>query len=270
MTNASALQLTSTPIALSADDPPLHTDMILIPTVPLPQEMFRLRMISLLILRWSSCTINVYAQGSMRFIRLFARICTVFDCPSIGNRRPVCQALASLRGETISFVAAAARRSHIVAPRRQHALSTWETRSPPHTESFRSRFPILLHHPRSEPLSAGETARKTPSFPGVCAVHSGLRERNDRPNLSPKGHFSPRPGAMGVSGPSSNSLKLLNFPMLIRTVNSHFDWVGDGNWQRTGQSSKCARTPTHAAHSADSASACCRTFCTAASCRSGG
>jgi len=58
-----------------------------------------------------------------------------------------------------------------------------------------------------EPLSAGETASKIPTFPGVCPVHSGLRERNERPTLSPKGQFSPRPGAMGVSGPSYKRLK---------------------------------------------------------------
>ena len=75
------------------------------------------------------------------------------------------------------------------------------------TESVRSRFPILRHLPGSEPLSTGETAWKTSSFPGVCEAHSGLRERNERPNLSPNDAFSPRPGAMGVSGPSFITLK---------------------------------------------------------------
>ena len=74
-------------------------------------------------------------------------------------------------------------------------------------ESFRSQFPILRHHPSSEPLSAGETAWKSPSVPRGCAVHSGLGERNERPNLSPNCQFSLRPGAMGVLGPSSRPLK---------------------------------------------------------------
>jgi len=73
-------------------------------------------------------------------------------------------------------------------------------------ESFRSQFPILRHHPGSERLSPGETAGKTPGFLRVCTVDSGLRERNERPNLSPKGQFSPRPGAMGVSAPGRSTL----------------------------------------------------------------
>jgi hypothetical protein len=40
-----------------------------------------------------------------------------------------------------------------------------------------------------------------------------------------------------------------------RSVNLIFEW---------------AHAPVYAVHSADNASACCRTFCTAASCKSGG
>jgi hypothetical protein len=37
---------------------------------------------------------------------------------------------------------------------------------------------------------------------------------------------------MGVLVPSWNTLKIRDFPMLIRTVNSHFDRVGIGDWER--------------------------------------
>jgi hypothetical protein len=76
-----------------------------------------------------------------------------------------------------------------------------------YTENVGFRLRLLRHHPRGEPLSPVETAWKTPTFPWVCPAHSGLRERNERPNLSPKGRFSLRPGTMGVLGPSFIALK---------------------------------------------------------------
>ena len=74
-----------------------------------------------------------------------------------------------------------------------------------------------------------------------CANDLGLRGRNERPILSLKCHFSPRPGTMGVLASGQNALKYIDLTVLYRTVSWSSDWVGRG----TGSESLVPSDPDH-------------------------
>jgi len=86
--------------------------------------------------------------------------------------------------------------------------------------SSSASYTILLLSKRP-PL--GGTGVGGAGFLWVCGVDLGLWNCNERPNLSPKDRFSPRPEAPGALAPGRSALKYHSLTVYLHTYNCNRD-----------------------------------------------